>query len=786
MRCRRIVITSIWPYPHVGGVSTHIELVESGLRRRGYDVRLATGTQFSVYHQRNQAPGVVRMLRGLMLTARRYLDGYPRPDVTSAHDVIALLAAVRAGHRPAVLTLHGYLAYEYASAGAVTPTDPEFAQLLDLEREALTAADAVIAVDNRLVAHARSMGARNVHRLCNAVSLEDFPNPARPPEGPPYIVLCPRRLTAKNGVSVALEAARICEDRSPRTFRWVIAGGGEQEQYLKQLASSWRLESVVAFVGAIPRRELLPWYSRAFAVVVPSVPISGVEEATSLAVLEGMAAARPVVASRVGGLPELIKDGEDGVLVPPGDAHALAEALLYLAGHPLEACSIGMHGRQRVELEHSTDTWLARYENILREGIGCRGGRGGEQPGGTTASPSTLSSNVWLPAATRSLDVFAVRAARSAAADGGRRMPRMRCVFLAVHDRLTGGALVFFEHAERLRERGHDVCILAPCQRPNWMRSNVSWVEVPDLELNRLVSSGDAWDVAIGMFWTAVPALLKVPAKVRILLEQGDPALFEPELFPRALIEFMGECYRAPICLFSVSRFLQTVLERDYGRKSNVIPNGVDLGVFRPMPVLKGNGPPRVLVVGDERVRFKGLGEVFDALRLVRERVPELEVWHVTPSGVSSHDLPRVFFVSPSREELATLYAAADVFVSGSWYEGFALPPLEAMACGTAVVTTASGGVGEYAIDGHNCLMVPPKDVDALARAIEEVLTDRGLRSRLAANGVRTAAQHGWERAVDSLEQHVYGLLLAQEGTGMLVQAGSDCWGRACSAESRV
>ena len=76
----------------------------------------------------------------------------------------------------------------------------------------------------------------------------------------------------------------------------------------------------------------------------------------------------------------------------------------------------------------------------------------------------------------------------------------------------------------------------------------------------------------------------------------------------------------------------------------------------------------------------------------------------------------------------------ANVFVYASWYEGFGLPPLEAMACGVPVVTTDCGGVLEYAIDGYNSLVTPIRDPTALAQAIQRLLSDRHLAAQLIQN----------------------------------------------------
>ena len=92
-------------------------------------------------------------------------------------------------------------------------------------------------------------------------------------------------------------------------------------------------------------------------------------------------------------------------------------------------------------------------------------------------------------------------------------------------------------------------------------------------------------------------------------------------------------------------------------------------------------------------------------------------------------------------------------FVSASWYEGFCNPPLEAMACGTPVVLTDSGGVREYALDKENCLMSPPKDLRRLATNIKSVLTDNTLADSLSQKGLKTAQSFTWQKSIEKLEK---------------------------------
>ncbi|HSJ54189.1 MAG TPA: glycosyltransferase family 1 protein, partial [Anaerolineae bacterium] len=96
-------------------------------------------------------------------------------------------------------------------------------------------------------------------------------------------------------------------------------------------------------------------------------------------------------------------------------------------------------------------------------------------------------------------------------------------------------------------------------------------------------------------------------------------------------------------------------------------------------------------------------------------------------------------------EDLPYWYNAAEVLVYPSLYEGFGLPPLEAMACGTPVISSKASSLPE--VVGDAGLLVDPADVEALAAAMEQVLADAGLRERMRAAGLQRAQRFTWENA---------------------------------------
>ena len=113
----------------------------------------------------------------------------------------------------------------------------------------------------------------------------------------------------------------------------------------------------------------------------------------------------------------------------------------------------------------------------------------------------------------------------------------------------------------------------------------------------------------------------------------------------------------------------------------------------------------------------------------------------------------------PSEEVLISYYQQADIFLYTSWYEGFGMPPLEAMACETAVVATKCGGIDDYAVHDFNSLLAEPEDEEKLIVHMESLLMNEERREYLAVNGRKTAVDYNYERVIPKLEDYLLSLL---------------------------
>ncbi len=207
-----------------------------------------------------------------------------------------------------------------------------------------------------------------VHRL--GVDLNRYSPPAvGRPRGRPLEIISLARLVPKKGLADAIQAvARLVADG--RMVRYRIFGSGPLEAELRRSIASLGLEGSVFLEGERERDRISELLQQSDLLLAPSVAADGDREGTPVAILEALATAVPVVATRHAGIPELVADGESGYLVAEGDVAALAERIARLADRPDLRAAMGRAGRQRVarrhELERQTDRLVEIYRAALQ------------------------------------------------------------------------------------------------------------------------------------------------------------------------------------------------------------------------------------------------------------------------------------------------------------------------------------------------------------------------------------------------------------------------------------
>jgi glycosyltransferase involved in cell wall biosynthesis len=353
----------------ISGTENHLLLLLPALRERGFDVR------FAMLHE--DEPGAADF------ASRLEQAGIPveRVRLGRATDPVAFtrLGQIVRRQRPAILhthlvhaDFHGLPAGRLARVPVLVSTKHGFnpfrggRTFAAADRAVSGLADVHIAISAGLARYlAESEGFDQSSFEVVHYGIEPGPSPGPLPGAPRLAVV--GRLIPIKGHDVLLRAvAAVRGDLPGLTLE--IAGEGPLEQELASTVARLELDGVVSFLGRVA--PAAPVFDRAEVVVVPSFG-----EGFGMVALEAMERGRPVIASAVGGLPEIVDDGRTGLLVPAGDAEALARAIRELAGDPARTAAMAAAGRVRALEMFSQERCTDRIEAIYRAALEAAGAR---------------------------------------------------------------------------------------------------------------------------------------------------------------------------------------------------------------------------------------------------------------------------------------------------------------------------------------------------------------------------------------------------------------------------
>lgn len=172
------------------------------------------------------------------------------------------------------------------------------------------------------------------------------------------IILCVAELHERKGQKYLIEAVKILADSGALNFKLVFVGDGPQRKYYEKLATP--LGEKVLFLGR--KKEVAKLMSASDVFVLPSV-----REAFGLVLLEAAAVGLPIIASNVGGIPEIIDDGKSGILVPPENLEVLAEAINKLLQNPALAENLAHEAKSKVEMNFSAKTMAGKTAEVYNK-----------------------------------------------------------------------------------------------------------------------------------------------------------------------------------------------------------------------------------------------------------------------------------------------------------------------------------------------------------------------------------------------------------------------------------
>jgi glycosyltransferase involved in cell wall biosynthesis len=379
---RRRRVLRVFSRLNIGGPSIHVVLLAAGLAQRGYSTQLVVGRESDregdlqdFAREKGVAPIVlpslgraIRPLSDLQTLAAliRMIRSF-RPGILHSHTakagVIGRLAALLS-HVPVVVhTYHGHVL-----SGYFGPLETAFYRTL--ERGLARASDALIAVSEAVKRDLLGMGVGDDHKIRViplGLELASLTGPlprgvlravSGVPTSAPLVGIVGRLVPIKD-IPTFLDAARIIAEVRP-DVRFAVVGDGEERSLLESSTGSQGLEGLVRFHGW--QRDMGAVYGDLDVVVNCSR-----NEGTPVSLIEALAAGRPVVATAVGGTPDLLDQGRYGTLVPPADPKALAQAILAALAAPAAALARAEDGRRHVLARHSAERLIDDMDALYSE-----------------------------------------------------------------------------------------------------------------------------------------------------------------------------------------------------------------------------------------------------------------------------------------------------------------------------------------------------------------------------------------------------------------------------------
>ncbi len=493
--------------------------------------------------------------------------------------------------------------------------------------------------------------------------------------------------------------------KNEKNFKVFLIGDGPLKPSLEASVKDLGIGGVVRFLG---RRTDTAHILKAMDVgCLPSL-----SEGFSNAVLEYMASGLAVVATRVGGNSEVIKDGADGYLVRPGDPSELAEKLLRFVKDRDLRERFGKAAREKALRDFSLEEMTSQYENIF-----------------SSVRRKRVLYVIW------SLDL------------GGAEQVVLNLVQNIDPKRFEPQVLCLNDkgrYAEVLERRG--IKISAMNKRPKFdpllIPRMVKFIKKERIDLiHTHLFTANLWG-RIAAWLSGVPV---------IATEHNQDVWKKPFHFFLDRVLF-GATRKVIFVSKMVEQFYQSHLSAVDG-KACVIYNGIDTGKFSganqaALNLKKEfgfNDGAKVLGMVGRLVPQKGHVYFLDALSMLRAKGhkvcgliagdgPMRDELH---TYAYDHGLGNFVAFSGFRSDMENVYRAMDVFVLASQYEGFPLVVLEAMAANVPIVATPVGGVVECLRDNENSLLVPFAESKQLAEALEKLLVNESLRIGLAETALR-------------------------------------------------
>lgn len=318
-------------------------------------------------------------------------------------------------------------------------------------------------------------------------------------------------------------------------------------------------------------------------------------------------------------------------------------------------------------------------------------------------------------------------------------------IFSLPHLKISGGVRVVLTYARELKNKGEDVVILVKesSRSRRWVKNffqpRVSWfgslrgikIIYVGEQINPKIFTRLRPEAIVADSWPMAKALGSITGSFKKFhLIQHDERLYHGDP------EVVAKTYTLPITKIVVASWLQEMLTKEFNQSSILLLNSIDRDIFKPNPPVKLDDDLIRVLILDHPYKWKGTEEGVNLVQSLKLKYPHLRLMGFGSRHKNPKYLYDEYYFSPQQEDLAKIYSRADIYLCPSWDEGFGLPSLEAMACGTAVVTYDNGGSRDFAKDGETALVAGRQDYGQLKVKLEQLINDKELRQKIAQNGL--------------------------------------------------
>lgn len=348
---------------------------------------------------------------------------------------------------------------------------------------------------------------------------------------------------------------------------------------------------------------------------------------------------------------------------------------------------------------------------------------------------------------------------------------RLAVLYVLPHRLLTGALKYMLNHASGLKKNGHDVYVAVPSQDgtlPSWsdfghedFSGVISYDDNEKKSLDAVIKQTKV-NVVVVTWYTSLCLIHDKNTPV-LYWEQGSQRMYGDwgSILPHNsdVRRQMYRLYHWPNVYYAaVSPILQDIMKARYDISAELLYTGVDIDKYYPVKYKSVKDVVTILMVGNPELPFKGFRLCFEVLDLLWKNGYKFKVKWASQIDVKVSTLyPIEVYVQPKQAKLAELYREADIFIHASVYDSFPMPPMEAMASGTAVVATDSGGISRtYAKPGENIILADTANFRDLYMGIAILLRDEKLRNKLAVMGRQTAEEYALSFGVEQLEKLLY------------------------------